>query len=147
MLRGWPIALIAATGASGLFAFGIIQSAFAPQAQALFVVFAAVLLLLVVANKFLGGGHGHAHAGHGHGGHGGGEHAVVMSGRSVGTIMMIAGVLALAYFWTDNDLSGEKIGRFIDRGAVNLGHQAQVTFTRLTTGASDDQASPEPQDG
>lgn len=147
MLRGWPIALVAATGASALFAFGIVQSAFAQQAQALFIVFAAVLFLFVVGNRFFGGGgHGHAAAAHGHG-HGGGEHAVVMSGRTVGTIMMIAGVLAVVYFWTDNDLSGEKVGRFIDQGAVSLGHQAQATFTRLTDGGADESTAQERQDG
>lgn len=146
MLRGWPIALVAATGASALFAFGIVQSAFAPQAQALFIVFAAVLLLFVIGNKFFGGGGGHAHAGHGHG-HAGGEHAVVMSGRSVGTIMMIAAVLAVIYFWTDNELSGEKVGRFIDQGALTLSQEAQTTITRLTDGRADESTAEEPQDG
>jgi hypothetical protein len=141
MLRGWPIALVAATGASGLFAFGVIQSAFAQQAQALFIVFAAVLILFVGGNKFLGrGGHG-GHAAHGHGG----DHAVVMSGKMVGTITMIAAVLAVAYFWTDNELSGEKVGRYIDQGAVGLSHQAQATFTRLTDGRSDESTAEEPQ--
>jgi hypothetical protein len=142
MLRGWPIALVAAAGASGLFAFGVIQSAFAPQAQALFIVFAAVLILFVGGNKFFGGGGHGAHAAHGHGG---GDHAVVMSGKMVGTITMIAAVLAVAYFWTDNELTGEKIGRFIDRGAVTLSHQAQTTFARLTDGQSDESTAQEPQ--
>lgn len=127
MLRGWPIALVAATGASGLFAFGVIQSAFAPQAQALFIVFAGVLLLFALANHFFGG-----HTAHGHG-----DHAVVMSGKLVGAITVIAAVLAVAYFWSANELSGEKIGRFLDRSAVSLSHQAQDTFTRLTDGRPD----------
>lgn len=140
MLRGWPIALVAATGASGLFAFGVLQSAFTQQAQALFIVFAAVLILFVGGNKLLGrGGHG-GHAAHGHGG----DHAVVMSGKLVGAITMVAAVLAGAYFWTDNELSGEKIGRFLDRGAVSLGHQAQATFTRLTDGQADESTAQEP---
>ena len=149
MLRGWPIALVAATGASGLFAFGVLQSAFTQQAQALFIVFAAVLILFVGGKKVLGGGGGHgAHAAHGHAG---GDHAVVMSGKMVGTITMVAGVLAVAYFWTDNELSGEKIGRFIDQGAVSLSHQAQTTFTRLTDGQAEEstaqEPAPPPQDG
>ncbi|HYD72824.1 MAG TPA: hypothetical protein VEF55_06775 [Candidatus Binatia bacterium] len=145
MLRGWPIALVAATGASGLFAFGVLQSAFTQQAQALFIVFAAVLILFVGGKKVLGGGGGHgAHGAHAAHGHGGGDHAVVMSGKMVGTITMIAGVLAVAYFWTDNDLSGEKIGRYIDQGAVSLSHQAQTTFTRLTDGQSDESTAQEP---
>ena len=49
MLKGWPIALVAATGASALFAFGIVQSMFATQALALFIVFGAVLALMIVA--------------------------------------------------------------------------------------------------
>jgi hypothetical protein len=148
MLRGWPIALVAATGASGLFAFGVIQSAFAQQAQALFIVFAAFLILFVGGKKVLGGGGGHGgHAAHGHAG---GDHAVVMSGKMVGAITMVAAVLAVAYFWTDNDLSGEKVGRYIDQGAVSLGNQAQATLTRLTSGGSDqsteDQQPPPPQE-
>jgi hypothetical protein len=146
MLKGWPIALIAATGASAIVGFGVIQSQFAPQAQALFLVFAAVLLLLVVGDKVLGGGGGHAHAGHGHGGSGGGDHAVVMSGRMVGTLTMLAAIGALAYFWTDNQLTGEKIGRFIDRSAVSLSHQAQVAFTRLTAPPADDTPAEDRQD-
>jgi hypothetical protein len=140
MLRGWPIALVAAAGASGLFAFGVIQSAFAQQAQALFIVFAAVLILFVGGRKMLGSGGGHGHAAHGHGG----DHAVVMSGKMVGAITMIAAVLAGAYFWTDNELSGEKVGRYIDQGAVSLGQQAQTTFTRLTDGRSDESTAEEP---
>lgn len=143
MLRGWPIALVAATGASGLLAFGVVQSAFAQQAQALFIVFAAVLLLVVGANKFFGGG-GHAAAGHGHGGHGGGDHAVVMSGRMVGTMTVLAALAAVVYFWTDNQLTGEKIGRFVDRGAASLSHQAQATFTRLTDSSANESTAQEP---
>ncbi len=141
MLRGWPIALVAATGASGLFAFGIIQSAFAPQALALFIVFGAVLALMMLTNRLFGGGGAHAHAAHGHGG----DHAVVMSGRSVGAIAVLAALLAVAFFWTNNDLSGEKIGRFLDKGAVTLGQQAQTTFVRLTDGRADQSTAQEPQ--
>jgi hypothetical protein len=137
MLRGWPIALVAATGASGLLGFGVIQSAYAQQAQALFLVFAAVLGLVLFGNKFFGrGGHGHAH---------GGEHAVVMSGRSVGTVTVLAAVAAVVYFWTANDLSAEKIGRYIDRGAASLSRQAQLTFTQLTDGRADESVAEEPQ--
>lgn len=149
MLKGWPIALVAATGASGLFAFGIVQSMFATQALALFIVFGAVLALMMLMNRlFGGGGGGHAHAAHGHGG----EHAVVMSGRSVGAIAVVAAVLAVAFFWTDNELSGEKIGRFLDKGAASLGRQAQTTFVRLTDGSveprgEEQKAPPAPQEG
>ncbi len=149
MLKGWPIALVAATGASALFAFGIVQSMFATQALALFIVFGALLALMMLTNRlFGGGGGGHAHAAHGHGG----DHAVVMSGRSVGAIAVVAALLAVAFFWTDNDLSGEKIGRFLDKGAVALGQQAQTTLVRLTDrrdagAAEEQQASPSPQDG
>jgi len=139
MLRGWPIALVAATGASGLFAFGLVQSAYATQALALFIVFGALLAMLMLSRRFFGGGGGHAAHGHG-----GGDHAVVMSGRMVGTATVLAAIAAVAYFWTDNQLSAEKIGRHIDRGAASLGQQAQLTFTRLTSGVVE-QAAPEEQ--
>ena len=128
MLRGWPIALVAATGASALFAFGVIQSAFAPQAQALFLVFAAVLALVVMFNAMFRA----PRAKHGHG-----DRAVRISGSLVGMLTIIAGVLAIAYFWTDNQLSAEKIGRAIDRGASSLSQQAQTAFERLS-GQRDD---------
>lgn len=137
-MQGWPSALIVATGLTGLFGFGVIQSAFAPQAQALFVVFAAVLVLITLANKFFGHG-GHGHAAHGHGS----DHAVVMSGKTVGLVTVLAAVLAVGYFWTDNELSAEKVGRHIDRGAVGLSRQATVTLTRLTGGA---EKNPEEQE-
>jgi hypothetical protein len=138
MLRGWPIALVAATGASALFAFGVIQTAFTPQAQALFLVFAAVLFLLVLFNNVF--------ASHGRARHGS-DQAVVMSGRVAGAITVIAAVLAVVYFWTDNDLSGEKIGRSIDQAAMSLGRQAQATYYQLTDGRADDPAPTEPAEG
>jgi hypothetical protein len=128
MLRGWPIALVAATGASAVFAFGLIQSAFATQAQALFLVFAAVLALMVIFHSVFSS---HGRADHGR------DEAVVMSGRAAGVITVIAAMLAVGFFWTENDLSAEKIGRHIDRGAVFLSQQAQMTFTRLTDGRAE----------
>jgi hypothetical protein len=139
-MQGWPSALVVATGASALFAFGIIQSAFAPQAQALFIVFAAVLLLIMLAKRVFGHtAHGHGH-GHGHGA----DHAVVMSGRTVGMVTVGAAMLAGLFFWTSNDLNAEKIGREIDRGAAGLGRQAEVTFARFTGGA--DKTIPDEQE-
>lgn len=134
-MQGWPSALVVATGISALFAFGIIQSAFAPQAQALFIVFAAVLLLTLLAKRVFG----HTARGHGHG-HGG-DHAVVMSGRTVGMVTVGAAMLAGLVFWNSNELNAEKIGREIDRGASGLGRQAEVTFARFTGGV--DKTSPD----
>lgn len=131
MLRGWPTALGAATGVSALFAFGVVQTAFTTQAQALFLVFAAVLFLFVVVNSLIGGrAKHHARAKHG-------DHAVIMSGRLVGALTVIAAVLAVVFFWIDNELSGQKIGRHIDEGAMSIGRQAQATFDRLTDGPTD----------
>jgi hypothetical protein len=128
MLRGWPIALMAATSASALLAFGVIQTAFTPQAQALFLVFAAVLFLVMVFNSvFASHARFSAHDEHG-------ERGIVMSGRVVGAITVLAAIAAVGFFWTDNELSGQKIGRYIDRGAMSLSQQAQSTFTRLTDG-------------
>lgn len=124
---GWPGALVIATGVSGLLAFGVIPSAFAPQAQALFYVFAAVLLGMFAAQRVLGGGHGGR--GHGHG-----EGALVFSGRAAGTTMIAAGALAAIYFWNDNDLSAEKIGRAIDGGVTSLSRQVETTYQALRNG-------------
>lgn len=133
-MQGWPIALFAATGASGLLAFGIIQSAYSQQAQALFYVFGALLLVVLATKKmFGGGGHAKAHGGHGHGPHAdhGKDHAVVMSGRLVGTAMIAAGALAGVYFWTDNGLTAEKVGRQIDGGVASVGRQVEATYVAL----------------
>ena len=133
-MQAWSNALFLATAGSGIFAFGIIQSAYSQQALALFYVFAALMAVMLGA-KFLfkrGGGHGHGRGGHA--AHAGGDHAVVMSGRMVGTAMVGAAVLAVAFFWTDNQLTAEKIGREIDRGAASLYRQGQATFTALTSG-------------
>jgi|GEM_PF-3333343 len=144
-MQGWPIALFAATGASGVLAFGIIQSAYTQQAQALFYVFGAVLLGTLAAKKVFGGGGGHGHAkAHGGGGHGahadhGADHAVVMSGRLVGTMMIGAAALAGVYFWTDNGLTAEKVGREIDGGVASLGRQVQATYVALRDDARGDE--------
>lgn len=143
-MQGWPIALFAATGASGLLAFGIIQTAFTQQAQALFYVFGAVLLLTLAAKKVFGGGGGHAKAhGGGHSAHAdhGKDHAVVMSGRLVGTMMIGAAALAGVYFWTDNDLTAEKIGRQIDGGVASLGRQVEATYVALRDDPREDQTA------
>ena len=133
MLRGWPIALIAATGLSAIFAFGLVQTAFTPQAQALFIVFAAVLFLIAAFNSMF---KNRAHAKHG------GDHAVVFSGRLVGAVTVLAAIAAAVFFWTGNDLSGQKIGRYIDQGAASFGRQAQTTFARLTDGRADEATPP-----
>jgi hypothetical protein len=132
-MQAWSNALFLATAGSGIFAFGIIQSAYSQQALALFYVFGALMAVMLGA-KFLfkrGGGRGHGHGGHA--AHGG-DHAVVMSGRMVGTAMVGAALLAVVFFWTDNQLTAEKIGREIDRGAASLYRQGQATFTALTSG-------------
>jgi hypothetical protein len=88
MLRGWPIALVAATAARALFAFGMVQSAFATQAQALFIVLAAVLALFVLFGAMLRA----PRTSKGHG-----DRAVKISGSIVGVLTIVAGVLAVAF--------------------------------------------------
>lgn len=132
-MQAWSNALFLATAASGVFAFGVVQSAYAQQALALFYVFGALMALMLGVSLLFKrrGGHGRAHAlAH----HSGGDHAVVMSGRLVGTAMLGAALLAAVYFWTDNQLTAEKVGREIDRGAASLYRQGQATFTALTSG-------------
>ena len=128
MLRGWPITLMAATGASAIFAFGAVQTAFTPQAQALFIVFAAVLFVIMAFKSVFDRGHVHSH---------GKDGGIVITAKTVGAITLIAAILAVVFFWNQNQLSGEKIGRMIDRGAIGLANQAQYTFNRLTDGRSD----------
>lgn len=114
-MQGWSSALFFATGLSGLFAFGIIQSTFAPQAQALFFVFAIVLVLITVGNWM----------GHEHG------HAAASVGKKIGVLALIGGFAAVLWAWVDNDWSAEKLGREVDRTAVGLSRQAMATFADL----------------
>lgn len=129
MLRGWPVALIAATGLSAIFAFGVVQTAFTPQAQALFLVFAAVLFLIAAFNSVF---KNRAHAKHR------GDHAVKVTGSLVGFITILAAIAAIVFFWADNQLSGQKIGRYIDQGAMSLSRQVQATYYRLTDNRADE---------
>lgn len=143
-----PIALVAATGLSGSLAFGLVETPFTPQAQALFLVFGALLATMLAGKMFLGGGHSHsaghgvAHARRAHGhsrGHGrshGREGAILFSGRAVGTMMVAAGALALVSFWTDNELSAQKIGRHIDGGVASLSRHVQATVGVLSDGGT-----------
>jgi uncharacterized membrane protein YtjA (UPF0391 family) len=123
-LRGWPTALFAATGVSAVFAFGLIPTAFAAQAQALFLVFATALLLFAISGALFGARRRfkRKHAG---------EQGIAFTGKLTGAITMASALLAIVFFWTDNDLSGEKIGRSLDHGAATLGRQIEFALNRI----------------
>lgn len=114
-MHGWSGALFVATGLSALFAFGIVQSTFAPQAQALFFVFSVVLVLVTVGNW----------VGHEHG------HAASSIGKKLAIVAVAGGLIAVIYAWVDNGWTAEKAGREIDRAFAGVGRQAMATVADL----------------
>jgi hypothetical protein len=114
-MHGWSGALFVATGLSALFAFGLVQTTFAPQAQALFFVFSVVLVLVTVGNW----------VGHEHG------HAAASIGKKIGLVAILGGLIAVIYAWVDNDWTAEKAGREVDRATVGLYRQAAATVADL----------------
>lgn len=126
-MHGWSGALFVATGLSALFAFGVIQSTFALQAQALFFVFSVVLVLVTVGNW----------VSHEHG------HAAMSIGKKIGVVAIAGGLIAVIYAWVDNGWTAEKAGREIDRAVAGLGRQAMATVSDLRNQppAEEEQAS------
>jgi hypothetical protein len=116
------VALLAV--ASGVLGFGAIPSSFALQAQALFVVFAAIVFIQVAHALFSPRWRAP----------GGGERALLLSGRAAGALIVVAAPLAFASFWSAHDLSAEKIGREIDLSAVQLIRQTRDAVTALNPG-------------
>jgi len=84
--------LLAAAGSAAIF----LESPFAREALALALVFAGFALLSHAANAFLGAGHPPHH----------GERALLLSGRTAGTIAMASAALALVFLWRDLDPNG-----------------------------------------
>ncbi|MBX9747580.1 MAG: DUF1328 domain-containing protein [Hyphomonadaceae bacterium] len=103
-MLGWAIGFFVAALVAAVFGFGGVASAFSGIAIILFWVFLALVVLSLVFNTF-GGTHAATHSG---------------SGRTVGTIALIAGVAILVYAWVDNDMSAERVGAQIDETAVDL---------------------------
>jgi len=107
-MLGWAIGFFVAALVAAVFGFGGVASAFSGIAIILFWVFLALVVLSLVFNTF-GGTHAATHSG---------------SGRTVGTVALIAGVAILVYAWVDNDMSAERVGAQIDETAVELADSA-----------------------
>jgi uncharacterized membrane protein YtjA (UPF0391 family) len=103
-MLGWAIGFFIAALVAAVFGFGGVASAFTGIAIILFWVFLALFVLSLVFNAF-GGTHAAGHGG---------------SGRTFATVALIAGVAILVYSWVDNDMSAERVGREVDRTAVEL---------------------------
>jgi uncharacterized membrane protein YtjA (UPF0391 family) len=103
-MLGWAIGFFVAALVAAVLGFGGIASAFTGVAIILFWVFLALFVLSLVFGAF-GGTHAAGHTG---------------SGRTFATVALIAGVALLVYAWVDNDMSAERVGREVDRTAVEL---------------------------
>jgi len=103
-MLGWAIGFFIAALVAAVFGFGGIATAFTSIAILLFWVFLALFVLSLLFGAF-GGSHAAAHSG---------------SGRTFGTLALIAGVALLVYAWVDNDMSAERVGAEIDETAVEL---------------------------
>jgi hypothetical protein len=113
--------------ASGMFGFGAIPSSIEPQAQALLVVFAAIVLVQVAHALFSPRWRAP----------GRGERALLLSGRAAGALIVVAAPLAFASFWSAHELSAEKIGRQIDRGVAGITRQAHGAVVELASAPED----------
>lgn len=107
-MLGWAIGFFVAALVAAVFGFGGVASAFTGIAIILFWVFLGLVVLSLLFNTF-GGAHAAAHSG---------------SGRTVGTLALVAGVALLVYAWVDNDMSAERVGAQIDETAVQLADSA-----------------------
>ena len=113
-MLGWAIGFFIAASVAAVFGFGGFSSAFAGIAVVMFWGFLALFVLSLLFGKF-GGAHA---AGHG------------ASGGLFAGLSLIAGMALVTYAWIDNDMSAERVGRSIDRGAVQLAEGASEAFSR-----------------
>jgi len=120
-MLGWAIGFFVAALVAAVFGFGGVASAFSGIAIILFWVFLALVVLSLVFNTF-GGAHAATHSG---------------SGRTVGTVALIAGVALLVYAWVDNDMSAERVGAQIDGAAVELAESASDAIGEAGNRAED----------
>jgi uncharacterized membrane protein YtjA (UPF0391 family) len=120
-MLGWAIGFFVAALVAAVFGFGGIASTFSGIAIILFWVFLALVVLSLIFNTF-GGTHAATHSG---------------SGRTVGTVALIAGVALLVYAWVDNDMSAERVGAQIDETAVELAEGASDAIGEAGNRAED----------
>jgi uncharacterized membrane protein YtjA (UPF0391 family) len=100
-MLGWALAFFVAALIAAVFGFGGVASAFSGLAVLLFWVFAALLVLSLIAGAFTRT-HGHT---------------VARGGRTALVIAATAVVAIVAYAWVDNDWTAEQAGREVDRAA------------------------------
>lgn len=91
------------------------DASFAPHALALAVFFVALLAITILRLAF----------GDRWRPPGSGETRLAFAARVVGAIAVIAMPLAVSSFWSEHELTAEKIGREIDRSAAAIGRQAE----------------------
>ena len=113
-MLGWAIGFFIAASVAAVFGFGGFSSAFAGIAVVMFWGFLALFVLSLLFGRFGGA----SAAGHG------------ASGGLFAGLSLIAGVALVTYAWIDNDMSAERVGRSIDRGAVQLAEGASEAFSR-----------------
>lgn len=96
------------------------DASFTPHAQALFVFFVALFAVtgvrLALRDRWRAPGRG--------------EHRLAFTARLVGAAAIVAMPLAAGSFWSEHELTAEKIGREIDRGAAAIGRQAEGMIER-----------------
>ena len=112
-MLGWAIGFFIAALIAAVFGFGGFATAFAGIAIILFWVFLGLFVLSLLFGKFGGA----SAAGHG------------ASGGLFATLALIAGVALVSYAWVDNDMSAERVGRSIDRTAVQLAETTSDAFS------------------
>lgn len=130
-----PIALFAATALCALFAFGLIQTAFAQPALALFYVFGAVLLLTLAMRPFL------RPRTIGEGGRSTNNHGLLFSVRVVGAIMVVSAFAALFLFWTDADPNGQRVGRALGEITHGMSRQVEATQAALNESPAEEETA------
>lgn len=120
-MLGWAIGFFFAALVAAVLGFGGIATAFTGIAIILFWVFLALFVLSLLFNGF-GGAHAATHS---------------ASGGLFATLALVGGVALLVYAWVDNDMSAERMGRSVDRGAVELAEGASDALGQAGEHAGD----------
>lgn len=128
-MLSWAVGFFVAALIAAVFGFGGIASSFMGMAQILFYVFLILFVVSLVASVLFRGAHTveHGHAGPHFGG--------------LGLLALVALIAVGAYAWIDHDMSAERLGRMIDRSAVNL--QADASNVLSEAGDRFDQTAGE----
>lgn len=107
-MLSWAVGFFLAAIVAGVFGFGAVASSFMGIAQVLFYVFLILFAISLIASFFFRPGHTADGVAHG------------PAFGGFGALAGVALIAVLAYAWFDNDMSAERLGRMIDRGAANM---------------------------